>query len=130
MKNKSVIVVLVLILFAGNSFAGRFNFENHRNSAKVTELDPGEENYDMKYLRFNLHVTDTSVYLWGDVSTTAQVVAPSMSAYLFELDTLMVIDSAKVNGSLLPVTTVGFLRTITLPAALSTGAFFTAQIFY
>lgn len=130
MSYKTVISCFILLMFAIHSNAGRFIHPPHKNAARVTELDPGEENYDIKYLKFNLHVTDTSVYLWGDVSTTAQVTAPSMSAYLFELDTLMVIDSAKVNGMLLPVAHTGFLRTITLPAALSPGSFFTAQIFY
>ena len=93
-------------------------------------LSPSEGDYDIKHLKFNIHVTDTSVHISGDVSTTAQVVAATMSSYVFELDTLMVIDSAKVNGTLLPVTHVGFVRTIALPTSLSSGSFFTAQIFY
>ena len=130
MKKRTFLISFILLVFAGHSFAARYNAANHKSGAKTTQLDPGEENYDIKYLKFNLHVTDTAVYLWGDVTTTAQVVASSMSSYLFELDTLMVIDSAKVNGTLLPVTHVGFLRTINLPSALSAGTFFTAQIFY
>jgi aminopeptidase N len=99
--------------------------------AKTTTADPGEGDYDIKHLRFNLHVTDTSTdILPSDVTTTAQVIAPSMTEYTFELGTTMIIDSAKVNGALLPVATTGIVRKITLPSALPTGAMFTAQIYY
>ena len=99
---------------------------------------PSEGDYDIKYLKFNLNVNDSFVNISGNVATTAQVVTPSMSSYVFELDTLMIIDSAKINGTLLPVvnslsamgTTMCFVRTITLPTALTSGTVFTAQIFY
>ena len=133
MKIKLLSAFCLLFLATGNLYAGRFGSSAHRGepaAAKTTLADPGEDNYDIKHLKFNLHVTDTSVYVWGDVSTTAQVMTLSMSSYIFELDTLMVIDSAKINGTLRPVTNVGFVRTMTLPSSLSSGAFFTAQIFY
>jgi aminopeptidase N len=130
MNFKSIIFLLVILLAYINCNAGGYRHKMHKSAARTTLADPAEENYDMKHLKFNLHVSDTSVYLWGDVSTTAQVVAVSMPAYVFELDTLMVIDSAQINGVTLPVTNVGFVRTISLPTALSSGAMFTAQIFY
>src|ERR1035437_3101531 len=115
MKSKLILICGALLVTA-NLYAGRYSAcanksERHKAGEKTTLLDPGEDNYDIKYLKFNLHVTDTSVYIWGDVSTTAQVTATSMSNYIFELDTLMIIDSAKINGTLLPVTNVGFVRT-------------------
>lgn len=99
--------------------------------AKTTMADPGEGNYDISHLRFQLHVSDTSIYIEpSNVVTTARVTAPTMSEYVFELGTTLIIDSAKVNGALLPVTTAGVVRKITLPAALTAGTTFTAQIFY
>lgn len=99
--------------------------------AKTTLADMGEGDYDIKYLKFNLNVTDTSTHIAGDVTTRAQVIAASMTDYYFELDTTLVIDSAKVNGTLLPVSSIGALvRKIALPAALPVGSYFTAQIFY
>jgi aminopeptidase N len=134
MKSK-LIIICILLLAGANLYAARYsgyqpNTAKHKAAARTTLLDPGEGDYDIKYLKFNLHVTDTSVYIWGDVSTTAQVTALSMSNYIFELDTLMVIDSAKVNGVRLTTTNVGFVRTIALPAALPVGTMFTTQIFY
>jgi len=132
MKNKLLFACAILLLTT-QVYAGRYSCmykSSKAGAAKSTLADPGEDDYDIKYLKFNLHVTDTSVYLWGDVTTTAQVVASPMGNYLFELDTLMVIDSAKVNGVLHPVTNVGNLRQITLPSAIPNGSYFSAQIFY
>jgi aminopeptidase N len=101
-----------------------------RTLAKSTSADVGEDNYDVRHLQFNLNATDTSVYINGDVITTAVVVATSMSEYVFELDTVMTIDSAKVNGVLLPVTTTASVRRIPLVSSLASGTTFTAQVFY
>src|SRR5437879_2510041 len=54
-------------------------------AAKTTMADPAEDNYDIKHIKFNLNVTDTSVYVSGDVTTTAQVAVFSMTDYVFEL---------------------------------------------
>ena len=128
MKRRLLILCSALLMLAINSFAQRH--ARHSNN-KNTLASPAEDNYDIKYLRFNLNVTDTSVRISGDVSTTAVVVGSSMSSYVFELDTLMVIDSARVDGVWCTVTTTGaFVRTLTMPWTLTVGSSFTAQIFY
>jgi aminopeptidase N len=120
----------ITLLLAVNSYAA-FPQPGKHKAARTTLSDPGEENYDIKYLKLNLHLTDTSTYIIGDVSTTAQVLAASMATYVFELDTTMHIDSAEINGAVLPVTvSSGHIRTIVLPAALAAGSLFTARIWY
>jgi aminopeptidase N len=123
--------ILICCLMLAISFIADAGYsKHHKKAARTTLADPGEGNYDIKHLKFDLHVTDTSVYLSGNVTTTAQVIAASLSNYIFELDTLMVIDSAKINGTILPVTNVGFVRTINIPTALAHNDMFSAQIFY
>ncbi|NDC43033.1 MAG: hypothetical protein EBZ77_16035, partial [Chitinophagia bacterium] len=73
-------------------------------AAKTTLASLAEDQYDVKYLRFNLNMSDTSVYISGNVSTTAQVVSATMPAYVFELDTTLTIDSAFFNGAPYTVT--------------------------
>lgn len=99
-------------------------------AAKTTMADPSEDDYDIRHLRFNLNVTDTSVFVEGDVTTTARVVVPSMSTYTFELANTITIDSAKLNGVVMPVTTTGSIRKITLGTPLASGTVFSAQVFY
>lgn len=102
----------------------------HKYAAKTTTADAAEDDYDIKHLNFHLNVTDTSIYMEGDVRTTAVVTAASMSEYVFELGSTLTIDSAFVDGTMLPVTGTGPVRRIALPAAMTTGTSFTARICY
>ena len=137
MKARSLFICCMLLMLSLHLYAQKQTEKRHKDDrhGKITLADPTEADYDVKHLQFNLNVCDTSLMIAGNVSTTAQVVVPSMSNYIFELDTLMTIDSAKVNGVKLPVTSsisgAGFfIRTVSLPSALSMGSTFTAQIFY
>lgn len=100
-----------------------------RQLARVTVASPLEDNYDIKHLRFNLNMSNTSTYIGGDVLTNAVAVV-NMSQYVFELDTLMTIDSAKIDGVLTPVVSNGIIRSINLPATINSGTAFSAQVFY
>ncbi|NCX96322.1 MAG: hypothetical protein EBX41_07925, partial [Chitinophagia bacterium] len=104
--------------------------KQQNNLFKTTTASLAEDDYDIKYLKFNIQVSDTSVRVQGNVATTAQVVASAMPAYVFELDSSYTIDSAKINGVMRTVTGSGTVRTITLPTALASGSMFTAQIWY
>ncbi len=134
MRIRLFITSLVLLfcqvqLYAGAGYCSAS--KGAKSVAKTTIADPGEDNYDIKYLKFDLNLTDTSVYVSGNVTTKAQVTASAMGAYVFELDTTLVVDSAFVNGAMLPVTvTAGFVRSISIPTPLTSGSLFTVQIFY
>ena len=128
MKLKSIFV-LVLLLAAAFSFAGGKDKKN-LPAAKTTMADPAEGDYDIKYLNFDLHLTDTSTYVSGTVITTFEVIAPSMTSYVFELDSLMHIDAASINGSSVAVTSSGFIRTITLPTTATAGTTVVASVTY
>lgn len=104
---------------------------SHRSQSRTTVADAGENDYDVRYLKFDLHMSNVVTDVSGNVSTTAAVVVPVMNTYVFELDTVFDIDSFKFNGSLLPVTSVGgFVRKVSLPVPVSMGSVFTAQVFY
>src|SRR4051812_21515916 len=83
-----------------------------RSAAKITVGNPVEDDYDIKYLKFNLNMTNTSTFISGDVITYAKVISPSMLVYAFELDTELTVDSVFINGILHPVTTAGSVRII------------------
>lgn len=99
-------------------------------AAKTTIATIEENDYDVKHLKFNLALTNTSTYVSGDVMTTAQVTATTMPVYAFELDAAITIDSFKLNGVLMPVTSAGAVRKVTLSSALAQNTVFTAQVFY
>ncbi|MEI8280120.1 MAG: M1 family aminopeptidase [Bacteroidota bacterium] len=137
MKAKKILSSLCLLLVVVTAFAQQAS-ENHterhaipqQNGQKTTIADLGESDYDIKHLKFDLKMSDTSVFVRGNVTTNAIVTAASMGTYVFELDSLITVDSAKVNGQLLPVTTAASVRKMTLPTALPVNTAFTAQVFY
>lgn len=100
-------------------------------AAKTTIAAIEENDYDVKHLKFNLALTNTSVTVKGDVTTTAQVTATTMPVYAFELDAAITIDSFKLNGVLVPsILSTGAVHKVTLPSALAQNTMFTAQVFY
>ncbi len=123
--------VLILLSFSTLHAGAGYNAPGrNKHAAKTTIASPAEDHYDIKHLKFNINLTDTSVYVSGNVITNAVVTAPSMSVYTFELDSSFTIDSAFVNGVLLPVSSTSWVRTMTLPAGLSAGTAFSAQVYY
>ena len=128
------VLVTLLLLVCSNSFGQlcRNEFKCHRTenkrAAKTTVADPAEDKYDIKHVKFDLSVTNTSTHLEGSVSTTAMVTGTSFNTYVFELIPAFTIDSVRVAGVSLPFTTAGVVRTVTLPATLPVGSMFTAEV--
>jgi Peptidase family M1 domain/Secretion system C-terminal sorting domain len=100
------------------------------SAAKETVANPAEENYDIKYVKFNLKLTNATTYVSGDVTTKAVAVVPGFSSYVFELDDSLVIDQVLVDGAPLPYTSAGDVRTVALASPLLAGTMFTVQVFY
>ncbi len=100
-----------------------------RSLAKTAVASPLEEAYDVKYVKLDVSLTNTSIALSGNVQTRAVARVP-MSQYVFELNNSLIIDSVKVNGVTQPLTTSGIVRTVNLSTGLAAGAVFTAQVWY
>lgn len=127
----SVVLAFVINSFAGAGYCSHYNKSKH-GAAKTTLAHTGENDYDVKYINMKLNVTDTSTYIEGDVTTTVQVINPSgMGYYYFELDTAMHIDSAKLNGTLIAVSTESdIVQKITFPYIFVPGVMLSIEICY
>lgn len=99
-------------------------------NAKITVADPGEDDYDVHYVKFDLSANNTTPSVSGNVTTQATVVAASMSQYVFELDSMMVIDSMKFNNTLVTPVRLGKVAKVNLSGALPSNTNFTAQVYY
>lgn len=137
--NLKHIAVLCIFLITSSISQGGFKPAGYCAHAKTESqfpapkiaIDPAENNYDVHYLKFDLYLNDSSSYIKGNVTTTAQVVSAAMPVYTFELDTALTIDSVLFNGHLLPVQTSGrSIRKVTLALTLKQDDIFTAQVFY
>ncbi len=131
------ISAFVFLLLVGHASIAQESGKAHRaahpfggTAAKPTVADAGEDNYDVKYVKFDLTANNTSTDIAGNVTTRAVVTAATMATYVFELNPLLTIDSVLFNGVNRSVAGSGVVRTVVLPTALSAGAAFTAQVFY
>lgn len=102
----------------------------HRTAEKTTIADAAEDNYDVKYVKLDLQLTNTSTYINGHVTTRAKVTASSMSAYVFELSGLLTIDSAFVNGNRVTVGGSGDVRTASLATSVGYDSTLVADVYY
>ncbi len=140
---KKLLTLLTLLVFGSSAFAQddlmKHSCADRRIksdrlpglSAKSTNAIPEEDHYDIKHVSFNLKLSDTSIFVQGNVKTTAKVIAPSMSVYAFELDEALTIDSIVLNGTTpLLFTTSGIIRMATLPTPLAQNSTFNITVYY
>ena len=98
---------------------------------RTTIATPQEDDYDVQYVKLDLQATNLSTAISGSARTVARVVVPAMNDFYFELSNQLTIDSAKVNGQILPVSQQGaFVNKISLPAALPQNTVFTVDVYY
>lgn len=128
MNFRFLVFSLIIIFSFQNIFAQR---KHHAIKAKTTVANIAEDDYNVQYVKVDLSATNLSTAISGHVLTRAKVVANSLSEYYFELTNQLTIDSAKVNGQLLPVTQINnFENKIQLTNVLSQNAVFEVDIFY
>ena len=101
-----------------------------RMTARTTVADPGEDNYDVKYVKLDLNMNNLNTTISGNATTNAMAVVPTLSAYVFELTPALTIDSVLINGMPATVTASGAVRTVALSPAIPAGSMFTAQVYY
>lgn len=97
---------------------------------KTTVASPEEDQYDVKYVKLDIALTDTGVNISGNATTRSVVTATSMTAYVFELTPQLTIDSVLINGVSQAVNTNGDVRRVVLSSPLAQNTLFTAQVFY
>lgn len=100
------------------------------HAPKSTVATPEEDDYDVLYVKMDLHAHNTSTQIKGHVTTRVKVVAPVMTDYFFELTPQLTIDSVLIQGASLPVTSNNFIRSVTLPSAFIAGDTFSVSVYY
>lgn len=135
--NIRLLYLFLFLVVSGTAYSRGFDPASYcaeskkKVALKTTTLsDTSENDYDIKYLKFNLNLNSISTIVSGDVTTYAQVTATTLSNYVFELNSVLTIDSLKINGVLSSVSTTGNVRKVSISPALATGSFFTAQVYY
>lgn len=134
MRPKLIILFILLLGTVDAAVAKKQTYCSHygnKGSAnKTTIATPEEDYYDVKTLKLDLNLSNTSTAVGGMAKTEAVVQIPVMSVYAFELDSLITIDSFKLDGNILPVQTTGKVRMANLSGSLTQGTRFIAEVYY
>lgn len=122
---------LLLISTAALAHAGELcsHARKKKLPQKVTVASLLENDYDIKYVKLDLSLTNTTTALSGNAITNA-VAVKALDTFAFELNDELTVDSVLINGVNLPFTTSGSLRKVPLAAAIAQGSSFTAKVFY
>lgn len=131
MRVQLMTILVLTTLMANNSYAYYCSGSKSRASHKTTVATPEENDYDIKGLKFNLELSNTSTYISGDVTTYATTNIANFGLYAFELHSAMTIDSLKINGQLNSnIASTGAIRKVILSSPLAANTDFTVQVFY
>lgn len=122
---KKPFFLLLLAVFTGQSFSFA-----QVQAAKPALLSPLLAAYDLHYVKLDIAMNNTSTQVAGKATLKARVTAASLSQFAFELDSMLAIDSVRVQGDLLPVVRSGSLVTTTLTMPAAAGQNITAEIYY
>jgi aminopeptidase N len=103
-----------------------------RHLAKAALASPFLADYDVKYVKLDLALSNLNDTVSGNATTNGVVVSSTgMSKYVFELDDNLTIDSLKFNGALTSYITLSTdVKQVTLPTTLTTATPFSVQVFY
>lgn len=104
--------------------------DGKKDMHKTTVADPAENNYDIKHLKLDISLANTSTSISGSATTTAVTTVNNFDKYVFELDPQITIDSLRFNGIIATVQSSGAVRTVNLNTPLSVNTTFTTQVFY
>lgn len=101
-----------------------------QSMAKTTVAAIEEEQYDIKYVKFDISLTNESTAISGSVVTQAIVTAPILTEYVFELTDTLTIDSVKIFNQVRPVSHNGYVHKVSLGTPITTGNTFNVEVFY
>ncbi len=98
--------------------------------AKTTIASPEEDNYDVRYVKLDLSLSNESVAISAVVTTTAIILSNTLKAYVFELNDSLQIDKILIDGKLANFTHLNGIGVAQLPTQLNRGDTFTSQVYY
>ncbi|RLC51949.1 MAG: hypothetical protein DRI23_03965 [Candidatus Cloacimonadota bacterium] len=139
---KKLLLFTLLSLFVGSSFA-----QHHDHGAEATcskakfykEYFKGAEDiiqnpllfdYDVKFYYLNIEVDNNSIYITGEVTIMAEVVADELETFVAEFLSVMTVDEVTYNDNTLTFEHTADEVLVDLPETLTQGELFSVKIQY
>ncbi|MFZ4401413.1 MAG: M1 family aminopeptidase [Bacteroidales bacterium] len=107
----------------------KFNIQQNNYADYNSKQSSLINKYDVKFYKLDIKAERTSVYIEGNVTINAKVIASPLDTFVFELKDFFTIDSVKINNQIKSVNRVGDDVFVGINP-LNVGANVTAQIFY
>lgn len=86
--------------------------------------------YDLKYHRFNWYVNPDIYQIQGSVFSVFETSIASLSQVVFDLTSVLTVDSVLYHQTNIPFTHVGDVLSASLPSSLSQGTLDSVEVFY
>ncbi len=99
---------------------------NYARTAQAEEFD----DYDITYVKLDLKVDNTSTYIEGNVTITAESLIANFTTMMLELVDPLTVDSVLYQGIKQNYSHTNDLLTINLTPAVSENDFYTVQLYY
>jgi aminopeptidase N len=139
---RRLLLFTLLSIFIGSSFAqhhdhgpelscskAKFYKEYYKDAQEIVQT-PLLFDYDVKFYYIDIEVDNSSIYITGEVTIMAEVVAAEMDTFAVELLSDLNIDDVYYNGNTLSVTQIGDEAFIEMPETLTQGELFSLKIAY
>jgi len=135
MKKSILYLTLTIGLFNSHLFSQRAcsvfktNPSNHTQAVPITHVNLMNK-YDMKFQHLNLNMERTGKTVSGSVRSIAQVKSNTLDTFGLELYSNLIIDSARINGSLVTPIRNTHAVSFILPNTLQQNETIDAMIYY
>jgi len=137
---KKFVLFTLLSLFIGGTFAqqhehklncskAKFYQEYFKNAKDVVQT-PLLFDYDVKFYYLDLEVDNNSIYITGEVTIMAEVIASELDTFAVEFLSVMTIDEVIYDGNTLTANHINDEAFIILPETLTQGELFSVNIKY
>ena len=128
-------LIFALVFLISNAQVN--NYEGHKcghthslETKSINAINPLMNNYDVKYMKLNLSVTNTTTYVSGNVDFKAKVINNPIDTFVFELKNSLTIDSVIVGGQSITYNRTGDLVFVYLQSVIALGNYINAEVYY
>lgn len=112
------------------SYCSSNKISSFLSAAKVSVASPEEDKYDVKHVHIDIELNNTTVAIKGNATLTAVVLRHNFSLFACELNPLLTIDSAFINGIKTTYDRDGIIVNIACPFVYQPNDLIKVQIYY
>lgn len=136
---KTLFILFTLSITINNCFAqwvskpnidGKCGGQQISNYRFQVEQSPLMDKYDVKFYKLDIALERTSTHVQGNVTINAQVTSAVLDTFAFELNSVLTVDSVKINNLLQPFIHNTNEAFIPITQNFSQGDLFSTVIYY